>query len=243
LAPARRTAAVVPTTNGRSRIGYPARVRPLELLYQDDRLLVVDKPAGVASVPDPRAPERSVPELLAARGLEAASVHRLDRDVSGALLLALDGETLQVLQDLFRERAVRKVYWGMAAGHLEPREGELAFPILEEAGGARVSARGKPARTRYRTLERHAAASELEVALLTGRKNQIRVHLAHAGHPLIGERKYGRGRDAVVPFRSRRVALHAWRLAFTLPWNGKKISLEAPLPADLIELRERVRSA
>jgi len=217
-------------------------VRALSVLHQGDRLLVVDKPAGLASVPDPRAPGGSVPEWLAAQGLEVFPVHRLDREVSGVLLLALDGEALQALQDLFRARAVDKVYWGMAAGHLEPRAGELSFPIVEEPGGARVSARGKPARTRYRTLERHAKASELELALLTGRKNQIRVHLAHAGHPLVGERKYGRGRDAVLPFRSRRVALHAWRLAFAEPWSGKKLAIEAPLPADLCELRERARS-
>jgi RluA family pseudouridine synthase len=216
-------------------------VRALSVLHQDDRLLIVDKPAGLASVPDPRASGRSVPEWLAEQGLEVHPVHRLDREVSGVLLLARDGEALQALQDLFRARAVDKVYWGMAAGHLEPRAGELSFPILEESGGARVSARGKPARTRYRTLAHHARASELELELLTGRKNQIRVHLAHSGHPLVGERKYGRGKDAVLPFRSRRVALHAWRLAFDDPWSGKKVAIEAPLPADLLELRERAR--
>src|SRR6185503_10314710 len=189
-------------------------VRPLPILFQDDRIVVVDKPAGVASVPDPGAPGRSVPELLAAEGTAAEPVHRLDREVSGVLLLALDAAAVQPLQDLFRAREVDKIYWGMASGHLEPPAGELSFPILGEGPTARVSARGKPARTRYRTLERHALASELELVLLTGRKNQIRVHLAHAGHPLVGERKYGRGRDAVLPFRSRRVALHAWRLAF-----------------------------
>lgn len=216
-------------------------MRPLPLLYRDERLVVVDKPAGVLSVPDPREPERSVPELLTRQGLTAASVHRLDREVSGALLLALDDEALHALQDVFRERAVEKVYWGMASGHLEPCAGELSFPILEEAGGARVSARGKPARTRYRTLARHPAVSELELTLVTGRKNQIRVHLAHAGHALIGERKYARGRDAVLPLRSRRVALHAWRLEFAVPWSGKKLALEAPLPSDLRELSERAR--
>jgi 23S rRNA-/tRNA-specific pseudouridylate synthase len=170
-------------------------------------------------------------------------VHRLDREVSGALLLALDEEALEALQGLFRAREVRKTYWGMAAGPLEPPEGQLAFPILEEPGGSRVSARGKPARTRYRTLARHAAACELELELLTGRKNQIRVHLAHAGHPLIGERKYARGRDAPLALRSRRVALHAWRLSFTTPWDGKKVDVEAPLPEDLEDLRRRARGA
>ena len=217
-------------------------MRSLSILFRDDRIVVVDKPAGLASVPDPGSPGRSVPELLAAEGLDAAPVHRIDREVSGALLLALDAEALESLQDAFRAREVEKIYWGMAAGHLEPPSGELSFPILGEGTRARVSARGKPARTRYRTLERHALASELELTLLTGRKNQIRVHLAHVGHPLVGERKYGRGRDAVLPFRSRRVALHAWRLALVVPWNGTKIALEAPLPADLCELQARART-
>ncbi|NOT31886.1 MAG: hypothetical protein HOP15_15680, partial [Planctomycetes bacterium] len=137
-------------------------MQPLRLLHRDERLVAVDKPAGLLSVPDPSAGERAVPELLAEQGLMAASVHRLDREVSGVLLLALDDEALHALQELFRVREVEKIYWGMAAGLLEPRDGQLAFPILEEAGGARVSARGKP---------------------------------AHAGHPLVGERKYARGRE------------------------------------------------
>jgi RluA family pseudouridine synthase len=212
-------------------------VRALPILHRDERLLAVDKPAGVLSVPDASAGERSVPELLAEQGLVVTSVHRLDREVSGVLLLAFGAEALQELQDLFRAHAVEKHYWGMARGHLQPPAGELTVPILDEAGGARVSARGKPARTRYRTLARHALVSELELGLVTGRKNQIRVHLAHAGHPLVGERKYARGREEVLALRSRRVALHAWRLA--LPWEGRQLELEAPLPADLEELRAR----
>ena len=202
-------------------------------------MLVVVKPAGVLSVPDSGAEARSVPELLAEQGLHALPVHRLDRDVSGVLLLARDEATRAVLQDQFRAGSVRKFYWGMASGALEPAAGELSFPILEEPQGARVSARGKPARTRYRTLARFARSSELELELLTGRKNQIRVHLAHAGHALVGERKYARGRDAVLPLRSRRVALHAWRLACTHPADGRKLLFEAPLPEDLLELRAR----
>jgi 23S rRNA pseudouridine1911/1915/1917 synthase len=216
-------------------------MRSLPILFEDERMLVVDKPAGVLSVPDPTAGARSVPELLAAEGVRVHVVHRLDREVSGVLLLARDEEALALLQDLFRARAVEKIYWGMASGHLEPPAGQLTFPILDEPGGARVSAHGKPARTRYRTLARHGGASELELELLTGRKNQIRVHLAHAGHPLVGERKYARGRDSALRLRSRRVALHAWRLGFTAPWSGKKLVLEAPLPADLEALRDSSR--
>jgi RluA family pseudouridine synthase len=216
------------------------RVRPLPILHEDDRIVIVDKPAGVLSVPG-ASEEPCVPSSMAARGLRVWSVHRLDREVSGALILARDREASEALQDLFRARQVQKIYWGMISGALEPRQGELHAPILDDGGQVRVSARGKPARTRYSTLECHPGASELELELVTGRKNQLRVHLAHAGHPLVGERKYARGRDSVLPLRSRRVALHAWRLALVLPWNGKKLGIEAPLPDDLSRLRERAR--
>src|SRR5688572_6633731 len=99
-----------------------AHLPPLSILHRDDRLVVVDKPPGVLSVPDPGTEARSVPDLLAEQGLRASSVHRLDREVSGVLLLALDAEALQALQDLFRAHAVAKTYWGMAAGHLAPPE-------------------------------------------------------------------------------------------------------------------------
>jgi len=208
------------------------------ILFQDEHLLVVAKPAGVLSVADARSETPSVPALLERQGLRAYPAHRLDRDVSGALLLGRTSELCDELQQLFRARALRKIYWGLAAGWLEPQAGKLTFPILEERSGARVSARGQPARTEYRTLRRLRAVSELELDLVTGRRNQIRVHLAHAGHPLIGERKYARGRDAVLAL-SGRVALHAWRLSFPHPRGGAAIEVEAPLPAELHELLRR----
>lgn len=218
-------------------------MRSLPRLHEDEHLVVVLKPAGVLSVPDASTGARSVPELLAEEGLSVLPVHRLDLEVSGLLLLARDGATRDALQAQFRAGTVRKFYWAMASGPVAPPQGELTFPILEEPGGARVSARGKPARTRYRTLMRCACASELEVELLTGRKNQIRVHLAHAGHPLVGERKYARGRDSALKLRSRRVALHAWRLALCHPVDGRNLTFEAPLPEDLVELRARAAAA
>jgi RluA family pseudouridine synthase len=217
-------------------------LRTLPILFLDERLVAVDKPPGWLSVPDASTGERSVPEALRAEGLEALAVHRLDREVSGLLLLARDAETREALQQLFRGRRVEKTYWGLAAGKFRVRSGQFTDPILETPGGARVSAQGKPARTRYAVLAVHPATTELELQPLTGRKNQIRVHLAHAAHPLIGERKYARGKEAPLGLRSRRVALHAWRLALVHPWSGKKLALEAPLPADLLELRQRARA-
>ena len=218
-------------------------MRSLPILHQDEHWIVVDKPAGLLSVPDAGSGQSSVPEALVEDGLRAFAVHRLDREVSGVLLLATSEAARDALQELFRRHVVEKAYWGMVSGRMEPGEGTLGYPILEEPNGARVSARGKPARTRYRTLATHPAASELELELLTGRKNQIRVHLAHAGHPLVGERKYALGRDSALALRSRRVALHAWRMAFQDPWRACEVRVEAPLPEDLEDLRRRARKA
>jgi 23S rRNA-/tRNA-specific pseudouridylate synthase len=115
----------------------------------------------------------------------------------------------------------------------------LRFPILEERGYARVSALGRPAVTHYRTIRRHATTSEVEVEPITGRYNQIRLHFAHAGYPLVGERKYARGKDSSVRFRSRRVALHALRIELVHPISGTSLKVEAPLALDLEELRRR----
>lgn len=165
-------------------------------------------------------------------------VHRLDRDVSGAVLLARTPELQQALQDLFRERALRKTYWALALGQPSRPQGEFKYPIDDNAVKARVSAIGKPSRTRWRVLAEHAGACEYEVDLVTGRKNQIRLHFAHAGHALVGERKYARGKDDPIKFK--RVALHAWRLAFEHPVTGAEVAVEVPLAADLVSLVGRL---
>jgi RluA family pseudouridine synthase len=209
----------------------------LSILHRDEHLLVVDKPSGLLSVGGARG--RGVAEALADLGISARPVHRLDREVSGALLCAAGDAPRAALEDLFREQRIRKTYWALVRGRPPARAGELAFPILEERDRARVSSRGKPARTRYRTLRELSLATELEIELVTGRRNQIRVHFAHAGAPLVGETKYARrGED---PLRARRVALHAWRLAFVHPVTGRELEVEAPLPAELVELVELAR--
>jgi RluA family pseudouridine synthase len=211
--------------------------RPLELLHLDAQLVVVSKPAGLLSVPTPGARGRTVADVLREQGLEVLPVHRLDRDVSGALLLARDEPTRAALEQTFRERRVTKTYWALAQGRLAREAGQFADPILDEGRYARVSARGKPSRTRWRVLARHARATEVEVDLVTGRYNQIRLHFAHHGHPLVGERKYARGKQD--PLGGKRVALHAWRLELAHPRDGAALRVEAPLHDDLERLRER----
>ncbi len=211
----------------------------VRLLYVDEHLLVADKPAGKLSVPAPGVAARSLLDDLRAAKLQPLAVHRLDRETSGAILFARDPATRAALEGMFRARELEKTYWAMAAGRFRAEEGRFSFRILEQGGRAVVSTRGQEAETLWRVLVAHPAATELELDLLTGRMNQIRVHCAHAGHPLIGERKYARGKSSPLPLRSRRVALHAWRLNFAHPHSGAQLSIEAPLPEDLLELRVR----
>jgi 23S rRNA pseudouridine1911/1915/1917 synthase len=210
---------------------------PIEILFSDEHLLVANKPAGLLSVPAPRIGGRTLAQALALQGELVEPVHRLDRDVSGCVLCARTRESRGALEDLFRERRLTKIYWALAQGEPKPPAGEIKFPIAEERAFARVSAQGKPALTRYRTSWTSGRVSEMEIELVTGRYNQIRLHFAHAGWPLCGERKYARG--STDPLRAKRVALHAWKLAFEHPWTHATISVEAPLAADLVALRER----
>jgi len=211
--------------------------QPLELLHLDDELLVVSKPPGLLSVATPGASGRTVVDVLQDQGIEALAVHRLDRDVSGAMLLARRETVRAALEQAFRERSVRKLYWALAQGRLARDEGAFAEAILDEGSFARVSARGKRSLTRWRVLTRHARSTEVEIDLVTGRYNQIRLHFAHHGHPLVGERKYARGKDD--PLGARRVALHAWRIELAHPRDGSALSVEAPLPEDLRALVAR----
>ena len=204
----------------------------LPILHEDEDLVVVSKPSGLLSVPTPGAEGSTLPGVLAAEGRPGLlPVHRLDRDVSGCVVLAKHEAVRAALENLFRGRAVKKVYWALVRGRLRPESGAFEEPILDAGATARIDARGKPATTRWRVLAHHRATSVVEVELVTGRYNQIRLHFAHHDQALVGERKYARGKDD--PLRAKRVALHAWRLAFPHPLRGHRIEVEAPLPEDL----------
>jgi tRNA pseudouridine32 synthase/23S rRNA pseudouridine746 synthase/23S rRNA pseudouridine1911/1915/1917 synthase len=210
---------------------------PVDLLYSDERLLVVLKPSGMLSVASPGTTGRTVADALRAQGIVAFPVHRLDRDVSGAMVLARDPETRTLLEALFRERKVSKTYWALVQGRLLKPSGTFTFPILDAGAHAQVSPRGRPAVTRWRTRRRFRTTTEVEVDLETGRYNQIRLHFAHAGNPLVGERKYARGKDD--PLGARRVALHAERIAFPHPHRSGMVEVAAPLPKDMTDLLDR----
>jgi RluA family pseudouridine synthase len=203
----------------------------VRVLYEDADLLVADKPAGLLSVPTPGARGKTLLDALAAQGHAVLPVHRLDRDVSGLVVLARREAARAALEGLFRESKVKKLYWALVRGRLRPDAGSFEDPIRDEGARASVHPRGKPATTRWRVLARHAATSLVEIELVTGRYNQIRLHFAHHDQALVGERKYARGKDDALP--ARRVALHAWKLAFPHPLRGGRVTVEAPLPEDL----------
>jgi RluA family pseudouridine synthase len=210
------------------------------VLHRDPRILVADKAPGLLSVPPPKGPRgASLIELLRRAGEEVHAVHRLDRESSGLVLLARDLPAREILMGMFKRREVRKTYLAVVQGHPRPGEGVLRFPIRDLGARAAIDPRGSAAETAYRVIEQLGSCALVEVEPHTGRHNQIRLHFAHIGMPLAGERKYARGRDALV--RHRRAALHALRLAFHPPWAKHPLVFEAPPPDDFQELLRRLR--
>jgi 23S rRNA pseudouridine955/2504/2580 synthase len=218
----------------------PARPTEFPVAYEDPALLVVDKPAGVAVHGGSGVSFGVIESLRAARpeakALELA--HRLDRDTSGLLIVAKKRGALVELHRMLREGEIEKVYLAVAKGKVESRT--LRQPLhkyVNAKGERRVSVQegGMAAETRVKALKSSPEFTFLEIRLLTGRTHQIRVHLAHAGHPLLGDDKYG---DFELNHRLekqgvRRLFLHASRLAFPHPISKEAIDLKAPLPAEM----------
>jgi RluA family pseudouridine synthase len=218
------------------------------ILHKDRTLLVVDKAAGVLTVSAPGSRERCLLDDLRRDGLAVAPVHRLDRETSGVLLLCLAPAHRAALEAAFRGHEVTKEYLALVHGIPHTRKATIDLPILDEGATARVDRRGQRAVTHYEVREVYrgapggGAAALLHVRLETGRHNQIRVHCAHLGHPLVGDRKYGRRPEAArggvqraaVPAPGR-CLLHAERLALRHPASGAPLDVRAPLPADFAE--------
>jgi 23S rRNA pseudouridine955/2504/2580 synthase len=211
-------------------------------VYEDAAMLALDKPAGVAVHGGSGVSFGVIESLRAAR--PAAKflelVHRLDRDTSGLLLIAKKRSALVELHRMLREGEIDKVYLTVAKGHWQGSAREIRQSLhkyVNAKGERRVSVRegGMAAVTKVRALKKSPDFSYLEVRLLTGRTHQIRVHLAHAGHPVLGDDKYG---DFDLNHRLqkqgvRRLFLHASRLAFSHPLTGEALKLEAPLPPEM----------
>jgi 23S rRNA pseudouridine1911/1915/1917 synthase len=232
--------------------------RQLSIVYEDPELIVIDKPAGL--VVHPGAGNAAGTLLNALLHLDpalallprAGLVHRLDKDTTGLLLVARTLAAHKALTDELARREISRTYHAICHGVLSGG-GEIDAPIgrhPRERTKMAVVGRGRPARTRYRVLERFRAHTYCEVELDTGRTHQIRVHMAHVRAPLVGDRVYG-GRPKLPPQPSEllrrrlqefpRQALHARRLAFTHPVSGERVVCESPLPPDFEALLAALR--
>lgn len=213
----------------------PSRRPTYRVLHADDTLMVVDKAPGVLVVQHPGTQQRCLLDDLRRDGHKVAPVHRLDQETSGVLLLCLDPAWRKDLEDLFRQREVEKTYLALVSGQPASRKATIDLPILDTGKGARVDRRGRPAVSRYEVLESFRGQTSLvRVTMETGRHNQVRVHMAHIGHPLLGDRKFARRREEPGPAasRPRRSLLHAESLALTHPATGRRLRLRCDPPAD-----------
>jgi 23S rRNA pseudouridine1911/1915/1917 synthase len=221
--------------------------RPLEVLYEDDHLLVVNKPAGLLLHPTNDAHSMTLDHLVAGHfqrtGVEAKvrHVHRLDQDTSGVVLYAKHAIAAALLDERLRQRKIKRRYVAYVHGRLRDERGTINQPIGKDRhhpGRRRVASTGEPAVTHFRVVERYGQATKLECELETGRTHQIRVHLSHSGHPLIGDSLYG-GKPSGID----RQALHAAVLRFHHPFGEQAMEVKAALPADLLRLEDMLRKA
>ncbi|MBN1991709.1 MAG: RluA family pseudouridine synthase [Anaerolineae bacterium] len=218
---------------------------PLDIVFEDDDLVVLNKPAGLVVHPAHGHAAGTLVNALLARypdlaglreadaGVRPGLVHRLDRDTSGLMIVARTPQALQHLRRQFKTRAVEKTYLALVFGRPEAPAGVIDVPLGRDPRHRQKFAPrpgGKPARTHYRLREDFGRYSLLEVGLETGRTHQIRVHLAWLKCPVVGDPVYGRQKNALG---LKRQFLHAWRLRFEHPRRGTMLQLEAPLPGDL----------
>jgi 23S rRNA pseudouridine1911/1915/1917 synthase len=231
----------------------PAQPIALDIAYEDESLLIVNKPAGLVVHPGAGNPDRTLQNALLAHDERlgavprAGIIHRLDKDTSGLLVVARDLITHTALVRLLAARDVHREYLALTVGEMTGG-GQVDVPIgRHPVDRLRMAVRddGRPALTHYRVLEKFRGYTLVRVRLETGRTHQIRVHLAHAGYPIVGDPLYGRRRGlppapteelAAKLWAFRRQALHATRLAFVHPLSGREVSVERPPPEDLAGL-------
>jgi 23S rRNA pseudouridine1911/1915/1917 synthase len=224
----------------------PAEPVPgLAIVYEDGDIVVVDKPTGVAAHPTPGWTGPTVLQGLLAAGHQIATsgaaerqgiVHRLDANTTGLMVVAKSEHAYSVLKQAFRDRVVDKRYHALVQGHPDPLRGTIDAPIARHpAGDGRfaVVADGRPAITHYDTIEAFRAASLTDIKLETGRTHQIRVHMAAVRHPCVGDRLYGADPVLAARLGISRQWLHAVRLGFAHPADGRWIEFISDYPADL----------
>ena len=238
---------------------------PLDVLFEDASVLVVNKVAGMVVHPGPGHSTGTLVNALLAHATDLSGiggklrpgiVHRLDKDTSGLLVVAKSDTAHHALSRALERREIKRLYKAASWGHLSESPFEVDAPVGRDAAKRQrmaVVEGGRRAVTRFRVVEHWLGAELLEVALETGRTHQIRVHLAHIGHPVVGDTVYGVGWERGMGGKARRWArelnkrvarqfLHAWRLSFRHPVSEEMLRFEAPLPEDLSSCAEWARS-
>ena len=230
-------------------------VEGLNVVYQDQDSVVVDKPAGVAAHPSVGWDGPSVGGALLALGIEMSTsgvaerqgiVSRLDVGTSGLMVLTKTEIAYSRMKQAFRDRVVDKTYHSLVQGHPDPSAGTIDAPIgrhLKHEYKFAVTQDGKPSVTHYKTLEAFAAASLMEIELETGRTHQIRVHFSAFKHPIVGDSLYGCDAKLALRLAMDRQWLHAMKLGFIHPTKGEYVSFESTYPQDLANALEVLRSS
>ena len=235
---------LMPAAKGEAKL-TATPIDGLKVIYDDEYLIVIDKPVGIAAHPSPGWHGATVVGAIFAAGYQLATsgaaerqgvVHRLDVGTSGLMVVAKSEIAYASLKDQFRDRTVSKVYHALVQGHMDPTVGTIDAPIdrhPKEDYRFAVVANGKPSITHYKTLEVFPAVTLLEIELETGRTHQIRVHFSALHHPLVGDLTYGSDPALATRLGITRPWLHAKQLAFDHPASGERLSFNAEYPADL----------
>jgi RluA family pseudouridine synthase len=208
------------------------------ILFQNDDILAVEKPEGIASIPGAKGDECLLSMLSATFPEKLYVVHRLDKDASGVILFATNPQAHKYLNHQFSNRCIRKTYLALTHGNVEKTSGVINGP-LRQFGSGRMGVdpqRGKASITEYRVTQRFGPYTLVEAYPLTGRRHQIRVHLYSIGHPIVGDLRYG-DRDAQRAYP--RLMLHALKIACRLP-SGQEVTIQAPIPESFGTIVEMV---
>lgn len=227
---------------------------PLPVLYEDSAIIVVSKPAGMVVHPAPGHASGTLANALCYHcptlegigpRLRPGIVHRLDKDTSGALVVAKTASVYRQLADQFKTRAVQKIYQALVYGRMKSDSGTVTLPIgrdpVHRKKMSTKSRRGRSAETAWTVRERFSDATLLELVLKTGRTHQIRVHCASIAHAVVGDPVYGRRPLKKGRLSASRQMLHAFRLGFIHPDTGRWMTFESPVPEDMNEMIERLR--
>jgi 23S rRNA pseudouridine1911/1915/1917 synthase len=237
------------------RRAAPFKSGPLRILYEDQYLIVLDKPAGLLAVPLERRREEEsifdqIEDHFRSHGKrKPLVVHRIDRDTSGVVVFAKDSRAYAALKHQFRERTPERVYLAVVYGHPTPPSGTWRDHLVWDGRALiqkethRNDPRAAEAISQYTLVESFETTSLVEVRLTTGKRNQIRIQARLRGHTLVGEVRYTFGPDELRPIPFKRQALHAWRLTFHHPVEQKPMTFEAPLPSDMKKLLASLRRA